>query len=187
MSLSDWEDLVGGADMVLDSAHAHAGIKSLKIAGKNYARAVKVLKQSQTDLPKTANVISWAYMSTIWARLGVFFRVQDADNYYYMSLRKQEGADIHARFGKRVAGTPDEVDAQMLVDDAPLNEWFHCKVMFCEIAGSIYGIVYIGGHLKGELVDPSPSFPGGGAVGVGAPHMAGTTGYTWIDDTEIYY
>lgn len=186
MSLADWEDLTGGADMILDTTHVHAGLKSLKIAGKNYARAVKVLKQSQTPSPTVANVVSWGYTTSVMSRFAFFFRVQDVENYYRVTFKQQTGADIHVTLGTRIAGVPDQKDAQM-IDGAPLDEWIHYKVMFCEIAGSIYASVYVGGVLKADLVDPSPSFPGGGRVGVGAPHMAGSTGYTWIDDTEIYY
>lgn len=186
MSLADWTDLYGADKFELSIDHVYSGAKALRIKSVNYEKGGKVLTQSITDSPTIGNAETYAYMTSVYSAFGFLFRATDVDNYYVAYFTNYTGTSGNFLFRKWVAGV-STIIGQTSITGMDIDTWYLFKVMFCEIGGAIYAEAYINGVLKCQEVDHSPSFSGGGATGVACPRRAGTTGYTWIDETKLYY
>ena len=197
MSMSDWNDKKNGGQMALSTLHVKEGSRSLKIDTLTSDYGIKILTQSEADSPKSVNIEFWMFYPLITGTspgfAPGFFRYQDLDNYYSVQIIAAPVATHTStiRLYLREAGVLSSVD--MLVKAIPhgFDEWFKCKLMFCEIAGTVYVEVYsevLGAWVyHGELTHHPAKFTGGGAYGVGFEETAMIIGGGYLDTTKIYY
>ena len=178
--------------MSLSATQVHEGAKSLEIKRNPNDEVVKILDQSETDNPESANLTFWLYLRypNDYGEFGIFFRYQDLDN-YYVAYFIQMANQTQFRLGKKETGSLSWTDAHLLGNY--INTWVHLKLMLCEIGGTVYAALYK--EVSENWVfqtsrTMSPAkWTSGGAIGVGARDRItyGPQVACYLDDTKIYY
>lgn len=194
MSLSNWNDKKNGAQMYLQDVYKEEGAKSLLIDRLLGDYGVKILTQTETDLPTVVTVVFWGWWnySTINDNSYIthFFRYQDLDNYFSVTLCNNGTTSVTTRFEERVSGVLSLLDSNA-TPVSPTETWRRFKIEFYEDASNIlvdiYKEVASAWVLQHQLSSSTKRWASGGAYGVGFEERGHNPDFACIDTTLVYY
>lgn len=185
--MSDWNDKVNSGSMVLDNTHVYEGSMSLKVSGIGSDHVIKILNMSESDLPASVTFDFYSYWEGT-ARVALFYRYQDLDNYYWCTISCEVVAnDVGFRLNKRVAGVNTYGTLIHFGSWHMAHSWQHWKVEFCQIGSSIYALLYNNDVFRAIDTINGTIHWNNGACGVGSGIYGLVTQPYWLDYTKIYY
>lgn len=190
MSLSDWTDKAHGEHMVITTAQKYEGEKSLKVhAASSSDHAIKILDMSEAVNPKSVNVTFWFYSNVTYGYLGHFFRYQDVDNYYVVTIKRAGTGSLRVYLSLMEGGIFTQGGDALITVDSTV--WQHIKIEFCAVGGTVYATIYYeegGEWIEGAVRALSPEkFVSGGAYGVGYRGIVNSNVDAYMDLTKVYY
>ena len=193
MARADWTAHTGS--VTLDGTHVRSGSSAALVPASNEYTTVATWDQSASDSPAYGKFRSYFYFTNT-GYFEFFFRRQDTDNMYAVTVRTNYGNDVE--LSKYVGGTRTE-GIDLVAPDADPGEgaWVGVGAYWWDVQGTLNVGVEIDANGDGTwsdnlarpLKDPNPDLPGGGGVGFGQDgSLAGDNDYDfWVDDSEVFY
>ena len=190
MTFSDWDYINGNQN--LDGSTYVSAPSSLRQSNTEYYQTLyAICKVGATTALVNARIVGWVrvwYIGTLdRPRLIFYFRFQNINNDYHLEISPEDG---NWYFAKIVDGSGTLLGTQPLTFAVEANTWYKFRATLWESGGYVYGRLerwdapnWV--QQGSDIADTSPSFPGGGKVGVGM-YMHDYGRAVWHDDTEIW-
>ena len=193
MARADWTAHAG--TLALDGTHVRSGSSAALVPAASENVTVATWDQSATDSPAYGKFRSYFYF-TDTGHFEFFFRRQDTDNMYAVTVRTSYGTDVELH--KHVGGARTEgIDAVTPDADPGEGAWVGVGVYWWDVQGTLNVGVEIDANGDGSwsdnlarpLKDPNPDLAGGGGIGFGQHgSLTGDNDYDfWVDDSEVFY
>lgn len=203
MGRSAWNTyLSAGTNHTATTSYAQSGTYSLEVSDIN-TNSIEVWSTSETDAPADARVESKMKNPDTLRKavMNVFFRVQDANNFYFVTTYQEDlnAQNVYWEFGKVVAGTSSVITREQAAgSDIGWIDQTWCDVRchgWTDGAGD-FRVRYESDTdgdgtwtTRLETADPANDLSTGGGVGVGAYNYTNSynTDTYYLDQTEVYY
>ena len=190
MTFSDW-DYINGSHNLDGSTYISAPSSLRQRNTACYQYLFAICKVGATTALVNARIVGWArvlYTGTLDRPRPIFyFRFQNINNFYSLAINPKEG---NWGLGKIVGGDVTDLGSQSLTFTFEATTWYKFRATLWESGGYVYcrlerWVETSWVQQGSDISDTSPSFPGGGKVGVGM-YMVDFYRTVWHDDTEIW-
>ena len=190
MTFSDW-DYINGSQNLDGSTYVSAPSSLRQCATDAGQKLYATCKLGATTALVNARIVEWVRFDYVGgyypSSSASIFRFQDTSNLYMVEFSPSEGK---WRLNKIENGITKHIATQSLTFTPVANTWYKLRATFWESGGYVYARLERWDEPNwvqqgSDLSDTSPSWPGGGKVGV-CMMVSQIVRTVWHDDTEIW-